>query len=241
MNDDAALARVRVVLSHTTHPGNIGAAARAMKTMGLTSLCLVNPRRFPDAEADARASAALDVLRAAKICGSLDDALAGCVLAAAMTARARDLSPQVVPIREAARRLLEIAGSDDVALVFGTENSGLTSEEVMRCQMVVHIPTSSTYSSLNLACAVQVMCHELRMAISTAEQTERTFPRARLEDVELFFSTLEEALVEIDFLDPLAPKRLMPRLRRLFAKADVEKEELNILMGILRKLQSRRP
>jgi tRNA/rRNA methyltransferase len=212
-----------------------------MKTMGLASLSLVNPERFPDAEADARASGALDVLRAATVCSSLDEALAGCVLAAATTARPRDLSPRVVPIREAAKRLLETANTDEVSLVFGTENSGLTSEEVMRCQMVVHIPTSSTYSSLNLACAVQVMCYEMRMALSMAERAEKSIERARLDDVERFFSTLEQTLVEIDFLDPHAPKRLMPRLRRLFTKADVEKEELNILMGILRKLRSHRP
>jgi tRNA/rRNA methyltransferase len=234
MNEDSALKRVRVVLSHTTHPGNIGGAARAMKTMGLSALYLVKPKCFPDPQASARASGALDVLRGAKICESLDDALEGCVLAAAVTARHRDLSPPVLLIRDAARRLLEAARTEEVALVFGTENSGLTSEEVARCQMVVHIPASPIYPSLNLACAVQVLCYELRMAVvDSAEPAQQPVPLARLEDVERFLALLEKTLIEIEFLDPLAPKRLMPRLRRLLAKAEVEKEELNILMGIV--------
>ena len=241
MNEESALKRVRVVLSHTTHPGNIGGAARAMKTMGLSSLYLVEPKRFPDADATARASGALDVLHGATVCASLDEALAGCVLAAATTARCRDLAPPVLPLREAAARLLENAREHNVALVFGTESSGLTSDEVMRCQMVVHIPADAVYASLNLACAVQVMCYEMRMAASFNQSSQRDMaPRARLEDIELFFATLEQTLIEIDFLNPFAPKRLMPRLRRLFAKAQLEQEELNILMGIVSKMRSAR-
>lgn len=234
MNEASELSRVRVVLSHTTHPGNIGGAARAMKTMGVSALYLIKPRRFPDAEATARASGALDVLRGATVCESLDDALKGCVLAVAMTARRRDLSPPVLAIREAASRLIAAAHAGEAALVFGTENSGLTTEEVNRCQTVVHIPANPAYPSLNLACAVQLMCYELRMAaVNAPPANNEPNVRARLEDVELFFVMLEKALIEIEFLDPHAPKRLMPRLRRLFARAEVEKEELNILMGIV--------
>lgn len=238
MNGKHALARVRVVLSHTTHPGNIGGAARAMKTMGFSALYLVNPRHFPDAEAGARAAGALDVLHRATVCKTLDEALGNCVLAVATTARSRDLAPPVLSIRDAAARVLDIAHEHEVALVFGTENSGLTSDEVMRCQMVVHIPADAGYASLNLACAVQVLCYELRLAAALEEREPQIAPRAKLEDVERFFLMLEQSLIEIGFLNPLAPKRLMPRLRRLFAKADLEKEELNLLMGILSKMRS---
>jgi tRNA/rRNA methyltransferase len=237
MNDEGALARVRIVLSHTTHPGNIGGVARAMKTMGLSALYLVDPRYFPDSQATARASGAPDVLDGAKVCKSLDEALKGCALAVATTARHRDLSPPVLPIRAAAARLLETARNQEVALVFGTENSGLTTQEMARCQMVVHIPANPTYPSLNLACAAQVMCYELRMA-AVAVPAREAAPLPRLEEVELFFAMLEQTLVEIEFLNPFAPKRLMPRLRRLFAKAVVEQEELNILMGILSTMRA---
>ncbi|MGH8729753.1 MAG: RNA methyltransferase [Burkholderiales bacterium] len=233
MNEQSTLSRVRVVLSHTTHPGNIGAVARAMKTMGMWALCLVEPKVFPDAQASARAAGGLDVLDNAKVCQTLAQALKGCVLAVAMTARHRDLSPPAATIREAAARLIEAARNDEVALVFGTENSGLTTEEVAHCQMVVHIPANPAYASLNLACAAQVMCYELFMAAAAMPPSRESPSLAKIEDVERFFAALEKALIDIEFLNPLAPKRLMPRLRRLFAKAEVDKEELNILMGML--------
>src|SRR5687768_8319118 len=170
MNPPYPLDNVRVVLSHTTHPGNIGAAARAMKTMGLASLYLVNPKFFPDKEAERRAAGAWDILNKTRVCADLDDALSGTVLAAAVTARPRDLSHEVFDARRGAMELLEQARQDPVALVFGTEMSGLTTLEVSKCQIVVHIPANPEYSSLNLASAVQLMAYELRMALPEAEE-----------------------------------------------------------------------
>ncbi len=233
------LDNVRVVLSHTSHPGNIGASARAMKTMGLSSLYLVNPKSFPDNEAYVRATNARDILDQAVICSTLDIALQDCVLAVAMTARARELTHQVIDTRQIAQKLVEIATESPVALVFGRESSGLTTAEVTKCQLTVHIPTSSTYASLNLAAAVQIMCYELRMGAVTPENTSPPpeVPQlASLNEIELFYQHLEEALITSKFLDPQQPKRLMQRIRRLFSRTALEKEEVNILRGIIHAL-----
>lgn len=233
MNKPELLDRVRVVLSHTSHPGNIGAAARAMKTMGLSRLYLVNPKHFPDEAADARASGALDVLENARVCGSLDEALAGTVMAAGVSARRRDLSHPVLMPREAAPRLLEGAVQGEVALLFGTEMSGLSNAELEKCQMLVSIPANPEYSSLNLGAAVQVLAYELRIALTEALPRGKSAEPATFDDVERFYSHLEQTLVAIDFLNPQHPKRLMQRLRRLFARAALEKEEVAILRGVL--------
>jgi tRNA/rRNA methyltransferase len=233
------LDQVRVVLSHPSHPGNIGAAARALKTMGLSRLYLVNPRKFPHPDAKAMASGALNVLNEARVCASLDEALAETVLAAAISARQRELTPTVKVAREAAQELVAVAARDPVALVFGTEMSGLNREEVARCQMLVHIPANPEYSSLNLAAAVQVLCYELRMvAVARVAPVEPVPELARLEEVELFYQTLEQTFIEIGFLDPEYPRRLMPRLRRLFSRTRLEREELNLLMGILKAVRN---
>ncbi|TXF12350.1 RNA methyltransferase [Pelomicrobium methylotrophicum] len=235
MNKPDPLQNVRVVLVCTSHPGNIGAAARAMKTMGLETLYLVRPRRFPDSEATAMASAAVDVLERARLCDTLDEALEGTVLAAGLTARRRDLAPRLLTPRAAAPELLGAAQAGPVAVVFGNEANGLTSEELQRCQIVVHIPGNPRYNSLNLGAAVQVMCYELRMAIPELACVEvPAFEPARHEDVEQFYAHLERTLLAVGFLDPRQPKRLMQRLRRLFARARLEKEEVNILRGILK-------
>lgn len=230
------------MLSHTTDPGNIGAAARAMKTMGLSSLYLVNPRLFPDPKATARATGAADVLDAARVCASLDEALAGTVLAVALTARSRDLAHEAVTPRQAAPLLLAQACTEPVALVFGTEMSGLTNEEVGKCRLHVHIPANPEYSSLNLGAAVQVMAYELAVAAADgAVPPIDEVKLARLDELEHFYTRLEQTLIEIDFLDAQYPKRLMARLRRMFARAGMEAEELNILQGVLtaiRKAQS---
>lgn len=233
-NKPAALDNVRIVLSHPSHPGNIGAAARAMKTMGLNALFLVNPKRFPDPEAEARASGALDVLQAATVCEDLDQALQGATLAVALTARRRDLSPEVLTVREAAPRMLDHAERQVVAVVFGTEMSGLTNAEVGKCQMLATIPASPLYPSLNLAAAVQVVAYELRQGCADlAWAKNSTRQLADLDDVERFYRHLEDVLVETGFLDPEHPKRLMSRLRRLFGRTRLEQEEVNILRGIL--------
>lgn len=234
MKTDPILARIRIVLSHTTHPGNIGAAARAMKTMGLTQLLLVNPKHFPDPQATAMASGADDVLNSARVCASLDEALRGTRFAVAMTARRRDLSHIAFDAREAAIAMIQEAEQGDIALVFGTEMSGLSNEEVLKCQRVAHIDANPAYSSLNLAAAVQVMSYELRVAATGGiESEEARFEAAAFEDIEGFYAHLEDRLIASGFLDPRQPKRLMERLRRMFGRARLEKEEVNILRGIL--------
>ncbi len=238
MNAPGPLANIRVVLSHPSHPGNIGAAARAMKTMGLDALYLVNPKRFPDPEAQARAAGAVDVLGRARVCASLDEAFSGTVMAAALTARSRDLSHPILSPREAAAELVSYAASRPVALLFGTEMSGLTTQEVSRCQLLVHIPANPEYASLNLAAAVQVMAYELRLAADPGTIAQAQNELAEFEEVELFFAHLERVMIKTGFLDPYQPRRLMQRLRRLFARARLEKEEMNILRGILRAMEN---
>jgi tRNA/rRNA methyltransferase len=231
---------VRVVLSHTTHPGNIGAAARAMKTMGLGKLVLLNPRHFPDPQANAMAAGADDVLDHAQVCGSIDEALHGTVFVAAMTARLRDISHEVLPPREAMPVLAQYAAQGPVALLFGTEMSGLTNEEVSRSSMSVSIPSNPDFSSLNLAAAVQVACYELAVALQEAQfalpqdAVEAVkFEPARHEEVERFYAHLEEVLREIGFFNSKHPNKLMLKLRRLYARARLEQEEVNMLRGIL--------
>lgn len=232
MND--RLARVRIVLSHPTHPGNIGATARAMKTMGLTQLVLVNPKRFPDAQADALSSNALDVLGAARVVGSLDQALAGTVLAVATVSHTYEMAPELVTCREAAARAVNGAASGDVALVFGTEANGLTADEVLKCSLLAHIPSNPDYTSLNLAQAVQVFAYEVRVAASGDRVPDGE--RAALptfDDMQHLHGHLEEVLAGIGFFDPENPKKLLPRLRRLIAKARLDQEEVRILRGLL--------
>ena len=230
----SALARIRVVLSRTSHPGNIGSAARAMKTMGLTRLVLVNPRDFPSAGADALASGATDVLAGARVTATVGEALEGTVLAIGMTARRRDLSHEMVSMREAAPRAVAETAAGEVALVFGNEMSGLSNAELDHCQMAAMIPANPDYSSLNLAAAVQVACYELALAAQawTADRGEAREP-ATHEEIEHLHAHFEEAMILSGFLDPQQPKRLMTRMRRLFARTRLEKEEVNILRGML--------
>jgi tRNA/rRNA methyltransferase len=228
------LPHIRIVLSHTSHPGNIGAAARAMKTMGIVSLYLVKPKKLPDAEAEARASGALDVLRNARVCASLAEALQGTVYALAVSARRRELAYASAEARSAAQGLVEAARQGEVAIVFGTEMSGLTNEEILQCRAMAHIPADPAYSSLNLAAAVQVMAYEARVAaLGALERPPSEFEPARHEDVENFYAHLEQSLLASGFLDPANPRRLIPRLRRLFGRARLEQEEVNILRGML--------
>ena len=241
MNPASPLDNVRIVLSHTSHPGNIGAAARAMKTMGLKKLYLINPVSFPDKEAEARSAGAWNILNEAVVCSSLDEALQGTTLAAAITARPRNLSHEVADSRQGAVELLEHAFHHQAALVFGTEMSGLTTAEISKCQMIIHIPADPDYSSLNLASAVQVMAYELRMALLAGDENRippaRSNPPATFDEIEFFYQHLEQGMICSGFLDPAEPKRLMQRIRRLFARARLEKEEVNILRGILTTLE----
>jgi len=236
MNDTSPLARIRIVLSHTSHPGNIGGAARAMKTMGLTRLVLVNPKYFPDPQAEAMAAGATDVLAQAQVCSSLPEALAGTTFATALTARRRGLAVEPLWARDAAAELAAMAGDGEVALVFGNETAGLSNEEVSLCARWAKIPTDPHCSSLNLAQAVQVLCYELRLAAvgaGTPPRIKDAGKPASHEDVEGLMGHLERAAIASGFLDPAQPKRLMPRMRRLFARAGIEKEEVAILRGML--------
>ena len=240
MNTPCPLDHVRIVLSHTSHPGNIGATARAMKTMGLSSLYLINPRLFPDKEADARAVSARDILEKITVCCELDEALENTVRVAAITARARGLSHTIFDARQGARELLQYARHQPVALLFGAETSGLTTAEVNKCQMIIHIPTNPEFTSLNLASAVQVMAYELRMALMEDEESAAPIESpASFNDLELFYAHLEQTMISSDFLNPQKPKLLMQRIRRLFGRARLEKEEVQILRGILTALGKR--
>ncbi|NDU91802.1 MAG: RNA methyltransferase, partial [Ferrovum sp.] len=220
-----------------THPGNIGAAARAMKTMGLSRLALVTPRFFPHEQATAMASGADDVLASAKVYASLPDALQGTTLVVGMTARARDLSHPMRPVREVAQQVAEEVRQGDVALVFGTEMSGLSNAELDACQVLANIPAQPGFSSLNLAASVQIAAYELRQALlQDRGVVGRDYPLASHEEMEHFYQHLERVLYGSGFLNPAQPGRLMIRLRRLFSRARVEREEVSILRGILKAL-----
>jgi tRNA/rRNA methyltransferase len=233
----AALARVRVVLVRTTHPGNIGAAARAMWTMGIGQLVLVAPGRFPDPEATALATGAVDVLAQVRIAATLSDALAGCALAVGLSARPRAFAGRVLAIRDAAAEVVERAADGDVALVFGTEMSGLSNAELAQCGIAATIPANPDYPSLNLAAAVQVAAYELRVAAGEHRVWEAPeFSRATHDEIEALYAHASRTLTALRFLDPAHPKRLLPRLRRLFGRARLEREEVNILRGILARV-----
>jgi tRNA/rRNA methyltransferase len=231
------LDRVRVVLVATSHPGNIGAAARAMLTMGVHRLVLVAPRKFPDADAVAMASGATAVLDAAQVVAGLDDALAGCVLAVGLSARPREFAGRVLPIRAAVLEACGHAVDGDVAFVFGTEMSGLSNDELTRCGVVATIPANPAYASLNLAAAVQVACYELNVAATGGEVWRAPrFAPATADEIASLYAHGEKTLVAMRFLNPGHPKRLLPRLRRLFARRGFEREEVNILRGILARI-----
>ncbi|MGB5353800.1 MAG: RNA methyltransferase [Woeseia sp.] len=226
---------VRIILVGTTHPGNIGASARAMKNMGLSDLALVGPRYFPHEDATARASGATDVLDAARVTESLEEALQDCVFVAGASARSRTIGwPTMLP-RECAKELLKQAQTGTVAVVFGPEKSGLTNEDLDRCHVLLTIPTNPDFSSLNLAMAVQVLTYEMRLAMLDGA-VPRFVPEAPLatqDELEHFYTHLEQVLEKSGFLDPENPRHLMRRLRRLFVRAAPDRNEINILRGML--------
>jgi len=231
------LARVRIVLTRTTHPGNIGAAARAIKTMGFGRLVLAGPLCQIDAQSLAMASGATDVLDEAQVLPSLDEALAGVTHSLALTARRRDLATVPLWAREGAEDLARTAAcGGEVALVFGNEASCLTNEELALCSRWAMIPANPQYSSLNLAAAVQVLCYEMRLAL-IAVPPASTFSDVPLlaphEEIEGLMRHLESAAIDSGFLDPARPGRLMLRLRRLFARTGLEREEVSILRGMI--------
>nr|WP_254217446.1 RNA methyltransferase [Burkholderia multivorans] len=235
----------RFVLVEPSHPGNVGAAARALKTMGFSRLVLVAPR-VPhvqsDPEAVAMASGADDVLASAHVVSTLGDALSGVHWSIALTARTREYGPPRLAPRAAAAHACTQVESGDIALVFGNERTGLANEHVEQCSALAHIPANPAYSSLNLAQAVQVLAYELRVAFleQASEPAQQpaadTGTLAQSDEIERMYLHLENALIALDFLDPRNPKKLMPRLRRLFARTGLEREEVNILRGIAKHI-----
>ncbi|MBX9753337.1 MAG: tRNA (cytosine(32)/uridine(32)-2'-O)-methyltransferase TrmJ [Pseudomonadaceae bacterium] len=243
------LQNIRVVLVNTSHPGNIGGAARAMKNMGLSRLVLVEPRDFPSAEAVARAAGAVDILDGARIVSTLEDALDGCSLVLGTSARDRHIPWPLLDPRECATACMEqIDQGCEVALVFGREDSGLSNDELQRCHFHVHIPSDPEFSSLNLATAVQVLTYEVRMAWLAAQgqptkmakletHAEQSSLPVTADELERFYTHLESTLVQIGFHDPDNPRHLMSRLRRLYGRSNISKLEMNILRGILTETQ----
>ncbi|MDA3914052.1 RNA methyltransferase [Oleiagrimonas sp.] len=241
MTDDQARHHVRFVLVRTSHPGNIGSAARAICTMGFERLDLVTPQRFPDPEADALAAGAPGVLDGAGVHGDLPQALTGCSLALGLSARRRGVTlPELTP-QEGARQAWQAASEGrEVALVFGNEQSGLANDELAHCHAMVRIPSVEDYSSLNLAQAVQVVAYELRLAMLhgvDVEMPKPGDPPANLDQMEQFFMHLTQALEDIQFHKGRSPRTIELRLRKLFLRARPDQRELRILHGILAEAQ----
>ena len=232
------LDNIRIVLVNTSHPGNIGGVARAMKNMGLSRLYLVAPRQYPDEQADWRAASALDVLGNATVTETLDEAVSDCQFVVGTSARGRRIPWPLQDPRQCAERMASASEQEQVAVLFGREDRGLTNEELQVCNLHLNIPTSANYSSLNLAMAVQIVCYELRMlldkeALPASEDEHWDAPFATRDNMERFYIHLEQTLIDIEFLDPAAPRQLMTRLRRLYGRVRLDEMELNMLRGIL--------
>ena len=232
-----------IVLVGTTHPGNIGASARAMKNMGLHDMRLVNPEKFPHREASVRASGAEDVLENAIVVSTLAEAIEDCVYVAGASARSRSIDWPSMNPRDAAARIISESQKGAVAVVFGPEQSGLCNSDLDHCHTLLTIPTDPNFSSLNLGMAVQVLTYEIRTAQNTdkAPEFEPEQPAATSGEMEHFYAHLEQVITDSRFLDPENPRNLMRRLRRLFIRAKPDKNELNILRGILTSVDSKAP
>lgn len=244
MNLVEPLNRIRVVLVGTQHPGNIGSTARAMLTMGLADLALVQPQRFPHPQARMTAAHALEVVERARVVETLAEAITDCSWVVGSSARPRHLGDAPLLPWEAASRAVQTAASASVALVFGCERTGLTNEELQLCHAVTQIPTNPGYSSLNLSQAVQVLCYELRKASLSADarpvaskQDHPWYAPPTNEEMERYYEHLERVLMATGFLDPANPRLLMRRLRQLFNRAAPDRNELNILRGILSSVE----
>lgn len=235
------LARTRIVMVNTSHPGNIGAAARALKTMGLAELYLVAPQQYPHDKAREMASGAGDILDNAVVVETLEEAIHDCTLVIGTSARFRRVPWPLVTPREMAEKVRDEASASKTAILFGREQSGLTNDELQRCHLHVHVPANPDYSSLNIAAAVQVMTYELRMASlgESALTEEWDYRVATADEMERYFEHLEEVMVAIDFLKPSAPRKLMTRLRRLYLRTRPDVMEMNILRGILTAIQEK--
>lgn len=234
---------IRIVLVNTSHPGNIGGAARAMKNMALSELYLVQPREYPAPRAVWRAAGARELLSSARVVDSVDAAIEGCGLVIGTSARERRIPWPLIDPRECGRRIWHEASEHPTALLFGREDRGLTNDELQKCHYHVHIPANSDYSSLNLACAVQVLAYEIRMAaIHETDELSQAFsewdqPLATADNLERFHCHLKETMTEIGFLDPDNPKQLTTRMRRLFNRVRMDEMEVSILRGLLSSVQ----
>ncbi len=246
-----ALSNIRVILVNPSHPGNIGAVARAMKNMGLQHLTLVNPDKYPHPEAQWRAVSAVDVLDNAQVFATVEEAIADCQFVVGTSARSRRIPWPILPPRECAEQMVSTAGnSAKVAILFGREEHGLTNDELHSCHLHLSIPASEDYSSLNLAMAVQVVCYELRVAAETvrenAEQimandplSEWDQPFATGEEMAHLYEHLERTMIDLGFLVPSRPRQLMPRLQRLFNRARLDEMEVRILRGLLSAIDNK--
>lgn len=240
----AALGAIRIVLVNTSHPGNIGGVARAMKNMGLSQLYLVAPKDYPSERAEWRASNAVDVLQSAIVVDELDDAIADCGLVIGTSARERRIPWPLVTPRECAERSYHESSTHPVAIVFGREDRGLTNEELHKCNYHVHIPSNPEYSSLNLAAAVQVISYELRMTCLNRQEGKAIhfddwdMPPAKNEALEHYYEHLQTTLERVGFLEPKNPRQTMTRLRRLYSRVRLDEMELNILRGVLTAMQN---
>jgi tRNA (cytidine32/uridine32-2'-O)-methyltransferase len=238
MNTD----NIRIVLVNTSHPGNIGGVARAMKNMGLTRLYLVAPRDYPNEQAEWRAVSAKDILDTAIIVPTLEDAITDCQFVVGTSARERRIPWPLLDARQCAERMALASSQEQVAVLFGREDRGLTNEELRVCNLHLNIPTSGAYSSLNLAMAVQIVAYELHVLTSSSkspvnELEQWDSPFASQGNMEHFYKHLEETLIDVEFLDPAAPRQLMSRLRRLYSRVRLDEMELNILRGVLSETQ----
>ncbi len=240
--------KIRIVLVETSHPGNIGATARAMKTMQQDQLYLVNPKIYPSAESTARATGADDVLHKAIVCDDLDEALQDCSMIFATTARDRSIQWPVHNPKSCSDTIMKTSAETNIAIVFGRERSGLSNEEVDRCNQIVQIPANEEYSSLNLASAVQIICYELMMAaLDTAvdDDSGSNIPERALDNLtthqqmEGFYEHLITTMIDVGFYDPEQPKKLIRRVKRLFNRAQLDQTELRILRGFLSATQEK--
>jgi TrmH family RNA methyltransferase len=238
------LSRVIIVLVEPTHPGNIGATARAMKNMGLRRLHLVSPQRFPSADATSRASGADDLLESAVVFSSLDEAIADCKLVVGASARLREIPwPEITP-KACADLVAQQSVGGEIAILFGREHSGLTNQELDRCQYILTIPCNPEFSSLNIAAAVQIVTYELFVKATTAtplQQSVNSSEYATAAELELFYEHLYQTLNTIGFIHPDKSRSIMRRIRRLYTRTRLEKKEIDILRGILSATQALKP
>lgn len=238
------LSHFKIILVETSHPGNIGGVARAMKNMGMKNLCLVAPKIFPSADATARASGASDLLSTVEICQTLSDAIADCHIVLGASARDRTISWPQITARECAEKFVGEKSTTKIALVFGRENSGLKNNELDLCHFLLRIPCNRAFNSLNLAACVQIVCYELYIADGQKTETrigdKNTNPLANTQQMALFYAHLQQTLLDIDFLHPEKSISIMRRLRRIYNRASLDTKELDILRGILRFSQHKK-